>query len=64
MTPPAAIAVLDPLSIEDLQDMVTALTSTMVGMDLELDLRAFPRSKLVDLIWTLAIAGPPSALGR
>jgi hypothetical protein len=63
MTPPAAIAILDPLSVEDLQDMVIALTSTMVGMDLDLDLRAVPRSKLITMVWVLAITGPSFRIG-
>ena len=42
--PPAAIAILKPLSVEDLRDLVTALTSIMVGMDIVLDLREFSRT--------------------
>ena len=56
--PPAAIAILKPLSVEDLRDLVTALTSIMVGMDIVLDLREFSRSNLITMIWIIASAGP------
>ena len=49
--PPAAVAILEPLTVEDLQDMVTALASTALDMELVLDLREFPRSKLITMIW-------------
>jgi len=62
--PPAAIAILEPLTVEDLQDMVTALISAAMSMEIErLDLREFPRSQLIAMIWVLASAGPGIRIG-
>ena len=62
--PPAAIAILDPLTVEDLRDLFTALASVAMSMEIErLDLREFPRSQLIAMIWVLASAGPPLRIG-
>ena len=64
MTPPAAIAILEPLSIADLRDLLTALMSAATSVEIErLDLREFPRSQLIAMIWILASAGPPVRIG-
>ena len=57
--PPAAIAILEPLCIDDLRDLLTALMSAATSVEIErLDLREFPRSQLIAMIWVLASAGP------
>ena len=65
MKPPAAaIAILEPLTLDDLQDLLTSMLSAAMNMEIErLDLHEFTRAKLIDMIWMLAAAGPPLRIG-
>ena len=63
MTPPAARAILEPLSVDDLWDLFMSLVNRALDMELVLDLREFSRGKLVDLIWLISISGPPVRIG-